>query len=67
MTLAQLEEPVAWTDAELLECCAAVPEAPDVATFGQEGRRPRHPKRLRLQHARHLPGEEDFRRAAFGA
>lgn len=28
-----LEEPSTWTDAEALECCAVVPEAPDVATI----------------------------------
>ncbi|MFO1141152.1 MAG: hybrid-cluster NAD(P)-dependent oxidoreductase [Amaricoccus sp.] len=29
---AALDEPATWTDAEPLECCAVVPEAPDVAT-----------------------------------
>ena len=33
MTLARAEEPGTWTDAEELECCAIVPEAPDVATI----------------------------------
>ena len=28
-----LENSATWTDAELLECCSVVPEAPDVATF----------------------------------
>jgi ferredoxin-NADP reductase len=31
--LAHLDEPGIWTDAEPLECCAIVPEAPDVATI----------------------------------
>ena len=30
--LATLDDPAIWTDAEPLECCAVVPEAPDVAT-----------------------------------
>ena len=30
---ATLDEPSTWTDAEPLECCAVVPEAPDVATI----------------------------------
>ena len=29
---AALDQPSTWTDAEPLECCAVVPEAPDVAT-----------------------------------
>ena len=31
--LAGLDEPATWTDDEPLECCAVVPEAPDVATI----------------------------------
>src|SRR5262245_34911429 len=31
--LALLDEPSTWTDNEPLECCAIVPEAPDVATI----------------------------------
>ena len=31
--LAPLDEPSTWTDDEPLECCAVVPEAPDVATI----------------------------------
>jgi ferredoxin-NADP reductase len=31
--LAALDEPGTWTDDEPLECCAVVPEAPDVATI----------------------------------
>ena len=31
--LALLDEPGTWTDDEPLECCAVVPEAPDVATI----------------------------------
>jgi ferredoxin-NADP reductase len=31
--LAALDEPATWTDDEPLECCAVVPEAPDVATI----------------------------------
>ena len=27
------DDPGTWTDAEPLECCAVVPEAPDVATI----------------------------------
>lgn len=33
MALALADEPAIWTDAEELECCAVVPEAPDVATI----------------------------------
>ena len=31
--LAALDDPGTWTDDEPLECCAVVPEAPDVATI----------------------------------